>query len=116
MGRMKRKDYYKELASVHVELVKTAGVGSRPRPKVCVVLRRPRGRRQGRHHQGNHRARESRGVFRVVALPAPSDREKEPDVPAALRAAFPGRRRSSDLPTAAGTTAPAWSGCDGFGR
>ena len=36
-------------------------------------------------------------VFRVVALPAPSDREKSADVHAALRRALPGRRRDRDL-------------------
>ena len=36
-------------------------------------------------------------VFRVVALPAPSDREKSADVPAALRGALPGGGRDRDL-------------------
>jgi len=46
---------------------------------------------QGRHDQGNHREVSPR-VFRVVALPSPSDRENR-SYPPALHAAFPRRRR-----------------------
>jgi polyphosphate kinase 2 len=72
---MKRKDYEKELARLHGELValqewvKHAGV------KVCVVF-------EGRDAAGKGGTikaiteRVSPRIFRVVALPAPSDREK----------------------------------------
>ena len=71
---MKRKAYEKELRKLQVELchlqewVKDKERGS----SSCSRARR---RRQGRHHQGLTE-RVSPRVFRVVALPAPSDRQK----------------------------------------
>ena len=73
-GRLKRKEYEKELRKLQVELcalqewVKEAGARISSSLKGAM-------RRQGRRDQGAHRAGQPR-VFRVVALPAPSDREK----------------------------------------
>src|SRR4029079_14253153 len=73
--RMKRKDYEREMQRLHVELVamqewvKTSGA------KVCVVF-------EGRETAGKGGTikriveRVSPRVFRVVALPAPTEREK----------------------------------------
>ena len=52
--------------------------------------------RQGRHDQGDHRARQPAGLPRRRAAGAVGPR-KDPDVHAALHGAFPGRRRNRDL-------------------
>ena len=73
--RMKRKDYEKELGKLHVELVKLQEWVKREGLKVCVVF-------EGRDGAGKGGAikaiteRVSPRVFRVVALPAPTEREK----------------------------------------
>ena len=73
--KMKRKTYEKELARLHGELVKLQQWVVHKRLKVCVVF-------EGRDGAGKGGAikaiteRVSPRVFRVVALPAPSDREK----------------------------------------
>jgi polyphosphate kinase 2 len=72
---MKRKVYDKELARLHGELVKVQQWVVHAGLKVCVVF-------EGRDGAGKGGAikaiteRVSPRVFRVVALPAPSDREK----------------------------------------
>ena len=93
---MKRKEYEKELRKLQAELcglqewVKAKGL------RVIVVF-------EGRDAAGKGGTikaiteRVSPRVFRVVALPAPSDREKIADVHAALHAALPGGRRDRDL-------------------
>ncbi len=73
--KLRRKDYDKELARLHVELVKLQGWVVHKGLKVCVVFEG----RDGAGKGGTIKAiteRVSPRVFRVVALPAPSDREK----------------------------------------
>src|SRR5512147_2772945 len=74
-GKLKRKQYDKELARLHVELVKLQEWVKHKGLKVCVVFEG----RDGAGTGGTIKAiteRVSPRVFRVVALPAPSDREK----------------------------------------
>ena len=74
-GRMKRKDYDRHLAKLQVELVKLQEWVLETGAKVCVVFEG----RDGAGKGGTIKAiteRVSPRVFRVVALPAPSDREK----------------------------------------
>ena len=73
--KLRRKDYDKELARLHMELVKLQGWVVHKGLKVCVVFEG----RDGAGKGGTIKAiteRVSPRVFRVVALPAPSDREK----------------------------------------
>jgi len=73
--RMKRKAYDKELARLHVELVKLQEWTRKAGLKVCVVFEG----RDGAGKGGVIKAiteRVSPRVFRVVALPAPTEREK----------------------------------------
>jgi polyphosphate kinase 2 len=72
---MSRKEYEKELKKLHVELVKLQEWVKHKGLKVCVVF-------EGRDGAGKGGAikaiteRVSPRVFRVVALPAPNDRER----------------------------------------
>src|SRR5882757_9834116 len=72
---MKRKDYERELRKLHGELVALQEWVKATGAKVCVVF-------EGRDTAGKGgtikaiTARVSPRVFRVVALPAPSDRDK----------------------------------------
>jgi polyphosphate kinase len=74
-GKLKSKDYERELARLHVELVKLQEWVVHKAIKVCVVF-------EGRDGAGKGGAikaiteRVSPRVFRVVALPAPTEREK----------------------------------------
>ncbi|HSD59762.1 MAG TPA: polyphosphate kinase 2 [Burkholderiales bacterium] len=73
--KLKRKDYEKELARLHVELVKLQQWVVKEGKKVCVVFEG----RDGAGKGGTIKAiteRVSPRVFRVVALPAPTEREK----------------------------------------
>ncbi len=73
--KMKRKDYDKELARLHVELVKLQEWVIHRGLKVCIVFEG----RDGAGKGGTIKAiteRVSPRVFRVIALPAPTDREK----------------------------------------
>jgi polyphosphate kinase 2 len=73
--KLKRKDYDKELARLHVELVKLQEWVVHKGLKICIVFEG----RDGAGKGGTIKAiaeRVSPRVFRVVALPAPSDREK----------------------------------------
>jgi polyphosphate kinase 2 len=73
--RLKRKAYDKELAKLHVELVKLQEWVKQAGAKVCVVFEG----RDGAGKGGVIKAiteRVSPRVFRVVALPAPTEREK----------------------------------------
>ena len=73
--KLKRKDYEKRLAKLHAELVSLQLWVVRKGLKICIVF-------EGRDGAGKGGAikaiteRVSRRVFRVIALPAPSDREK----------------------------------------
>lgn len=74
-GRLKNKKYLKELAKLHVELVKLQEWVRHKGLKVCVVFEG----RDGAGKGGVIKAmteRVSPRVFRVVALPAPTEREK----------------------------------------
>ena len=74
-AEFKRKDYEKELAKLHVELVKLQRWVRHKGLKVCIIFEG----RDGAGKGGTIKAiteRVSPRVFRVVALPAPTDREK----------------------------------------
>lgn len=74
-ARMKRKDYEKELRRLHEELVKLQYWVVKKGLKICVVFEG----RDGAGKGGTIKAiteRVSPRIFRVVALPAPNDREK----------------------------------------
>jgi polyphosphate kinase 2 len=74
-GKLKAGDYERELARLHVELVKVQQWVVHKGLKVCIVF-------EGRDGAGKGGAikaiteRVSPRVFRVVALPAPTEREK----------------------------------------
>jgi len=73
--KLKGKDYDKQLARLHVELVKLQQWVVHAGLKVCIVFEG----RDGAGKGGTIKAiteRVSPRVFRVVALPAPTDREK----------------------------------------
>ncbi len=73
--KLKRKKYDKELARLHVELVKLQEWVKHKGLKVCVVFEG----RDGAGKGGTIKAiteRVSPRVFRVIALPAPTEREK----------------------------------------
>jgi polyphosphate kinase len=74
-GRLKNKAYERELARLHVELVKVQRWVVDKGLKVCIVFEG----RDGAGKGGTIKAiteRVSPRVFRVVALPAPTEREK----------------------------------------
>src|ERR1700710_1318540 len=74
-GKLKAKDYERELARLHVELVKVQQWVVHKGLKVCIVFEG----RDGAGKGGTIKAiteRVSPRVFRVVALPAPTEREK----------------------------------------
>ena len=74
-GKLSEKEYQKELARLHVELVKLQEWVVHKGLKVCIVFEG----RDGAGKGGTIKAiteRVSPRVFRVIALPAPSDREK----------------------------------------
>jgi polyphosphate kinase len=74
-GNLKLKDYERELAKLHVELVKLQQWVVKEGKKVCIIF-------EGRDGAGKGGAikaiteRVSSRIFRVVALPAPTEREK----------------------------------------
>lgn len=74
-GKLKRKAYEAELRKLHVELVKLQEWVRHEGKKVCIVFEG----RDGAGKGGTIRAlteKVSPRIFRVAALPAPSDREK----------------------------------------
>ena len=74
-GKLKRKDYDKELERLHVELVKLQRWVVATGAKVCILFEG----RDGAGKGGTIKAiteRVSPRVFRVIALPAPTEREK----------------------------------------
>jgi len=74
-GELKSKDYERELARLHVELVKLQQWVVHKGLKICVVFEG----RDGAGKGGTIKAiteRVSPRIFRVVALPAPTEREK----------------------------------------
>ena len=74
-GPRTRKDYQKELALLHVELVKLQEWVKQEGKKICVVFEGRDGAGKGGTIQAITE-RVSPRVFRVVALPAPTEREK----------------------------------------
>ena len=73
--KVNRKDYEAKLEKLHVELVKAQEWIKHKGLKVCIVFEG----RDGAGKGGTIKAiteRVSPRVFRVVALPAPTDREK----------------------------------------
>ena len=82
-GKLKRNDYERELAHLHVELVKLRLWVVHKGLKVCIVFEG----RDGAGKGGTIKAiteRVSPRIFRVVALPAPTEREKSQMYPPAL--------------------------------
>ena len=74
-GKMKRKDYDEALERLHVEIVKLQEWVKASGAKICIVFEG----RDGAGKGGTIKAiteRVSPRVFRVVALPAPTEREK----------------------------------------
>ena len=74
-GKLSEKAYQKELKKLHIELVKLQMWVQQTGKKVCIVFEG----RDGAGKGGTIKAiteRVSPRVFRVVALPAPTDREK----------------------------------------
>ena len=74
-GKLKGKEYSRELARLHVELVKLQQWVVHKGLKICIIFEG----RDGAGKGGVIKAiteRVSPRVFRVVALPAPTDREK----------------------------------------
>jgi polyphosphate kinase 2 (PPK2 family) len=94
--KLGRKRYEKELARLQGELVRLQEWVVREGVKVCIVF-------EGRDTAGKGGVikriteRVSPRVFRVVALPAPTDREKSQMYGPALPAALPSRRRGRHL-------------------
>jgi polyphosphate kinase 2 len=75
MEKLKRKDYERELARLHVEFVKLQQWVVHKGLKVCIIFEG----RDGAGKGGTIKAmteRVSPRIFRVVALPAPTEREK----------------------------------------
>jgi len=74
-GKLKRKEYEHELARLHVELVKLQQWVVHKGLRVCIIFEG----RDGAGKGGTIKAiteRVSPRIFRVVALPAPTEREK----------------------------------------
>ena len=74
-GKLKLKDYERELARLHVEFVKLQQWVVHKGLKVCILFEG----RDGAGKGGTIKAmteRVSPRIFRVVALPAPTEREK----------------------------------------
>ena len=74
-GKLKRKDYERELARLHVEFVKLQQWVVHTGLRICILFEG----RDGAGKGGTIKAmteRVSPRVFRVVALPAPTEREK----------------------------------------
>ena len=95
-GQLKGKAYEKQLAKLHAKLVLMQEWVVHKGLKVCIVFEG----RDGAGKGGVIKAlteRVSPRIFRVVALPAPTDRERTQNVRAAIHAAVAGRRRGGDL-------------------
>src|SRR5215467_3246484 len=74
-GKLKNKQYDKQLEKLHVELVKLQEWVKEKGIKICIIFEG----RDGAGKGGTIKAiteRVSPRVFRVVALPAPTEREK----------------------------------------
>ena len=94
--KLKAKRYERELERLHVELVKLQEWVRHKGLKVCIVFEG----RDGAGKGGTIKAiteRVSPRVFRVVALPAPTEREKSQMYIQRVSAASPRGRRDRDL-------------------
>ena len=93
---MRRKKYEREMRKLHGELVAMQEWVKATGAKICIVF-------EGRDTAGKGGTikriteRVSPRVFRVVALPAPTEREKSQMYVAALHPALPRRGRGRDL-------------------
>ena len=106
-GKLKRKEYERELARLHVEFVKLHQWVVDKGVKACIVFEG----RDGAGKGGTIKAmteRVSPRIFRVVALPAPSEREKTQMYPQRYLPHLPAAGEIVIL-TAAGTTGPVLS-------
>ncbi len=74
-GKLKRKDYEAELSKLHVELVKLQEWVRHEGRKICIVFEGRDGAGKGGTIKAMT-ARVSPRIFRVIALPAPTEREK----------------------------------------
>ena len=85
-GKLKRKEYERELARLHVEFVNLQQWVVKNGLKVCILFEG----RDGAGKGGTIKAmteRVSPRIFRVVALPAPTEREKSQNVRPTLHSA-----------------------------
>ena len=104
--KLKNKDYERELFKLQVELVKLQDWVKHTGARIVIIF-------EGRDAAGKGgiikrmMERVSPRVFRLVALPAPTEREKSQLYWQRYIAAAAGRRRNRRFSTAAGTTAPA---------
>jgi polyphosphate kinase 2 len=75
VGKLRRRDYERDLANLHVELVKLQQWVVHTKARICIIF-------EGRDGAGKGgiiksiTERVSPRIFRVVALPAPTEREK----------------------------------------
>ncbi len=102
------REYVKELARLHVELVKLQQWVVATGAKICVLFEG----RDGAGKGGTIKAiteRVSPRIFHVVALPAPSDRENPRCICNVTCRIFP-RAAKLSCSIAVGTTAPEWNG------
>jgi polyphosphate kinase len=72
-GKLKRKEYERELTRLHVEFVKLQQWVVHAGLKVCIIFE---GRDGAARAARSRTERVSPRIFRVVALPAPTEREK----------------------------------------
>ena len=95
-SRMKRKVYEKELHKLQIELCHLQEWVKAKGQRIIIAF-------EGRDAAGKGGTikalteRVSPRVFRVIALPAPSDRQKSSDVYAAIHRALSRRRRNRDI-------------------
>ena len=107
--KMRRKEYERQIRILHGELVAMQEWVKDSGAKICIVF-------EGRDTAGKGGTikpiteRVSPRVFRVVALPAPTEREKSQMYVQRYVAALPGGRRGGRSSTAAGTTGPGSNG------
>ena len=95
-AKISLKKYLRELKYLHGELVALQRWVQHEGLKVCIIFEG----RDGAGKGGTIKAiteRVSPRVFRTVALPTPTEREKKPDLPATLHPAPARRRRSRHL-------------------
>lgn len=106
-AKISLKKYLRELKYLHGELVALQRWVQREGLKVCIIFEG----RDGAGKGGTIKAiteRVSPRIFRTVALPTPTEREKARfTCNATFRTCRPQAKSSSS--TAAGTTGPAWS-------